>query len=389
MASAIDATRPTDEEGYAGDLRANLQAAKDEIEALQSGKAAAGHSHDAGDIDSGTLADARVAQSNVKQHEAALSITEAQIADLVHDAVALLGVSLDASVGTPSDGDLLVYRSVDDDWVLEQKPEFSAALDDVTDVTITSPGDNEVLAFDGSSGEWINQTPAEAGLAEAGHTHGLAEITDSGTAASHDVPASGDAAAGEVVKGDDTRLSDARTPSAHTHPLSDVTDSGALAAKDTVATADIDDDAVTPAKLDRAYSEPGHGHDGEALDLQDALLTRPQLKDYSEARTTPSISAGSLTLDLEAGNVFDVVLTEDVTGITVVNAPAAGSLGTVTVRLRQDGTGGRTVDVSGFDFGDQGAPAMPATATTGRLWITALTLDGGTTWEAMAGFEKS
>lgn len=43
-----------------------------------------------------------------------------------------------------------------------------------------------------------------------------------GTAAPLDVPASGDAAAGEVVKGDDSRLSDARAPTAHTHPWSDV-----------------------------------------------------------------------------------------------------------------------------------------------------------------------
>lgn len=44
-----------------------------------------------------------------------------------------------------------------------------------------------------------------------------------GTAAVLDAPASGDAAVGEVVKGDDTRLTDARTPAAHTHPQSEVT----------------------------------------------------------------------------------------------------------------------------------------------------------------------
>lgn len=37
---------------------------------------------DAGEIDSGTLADARVAESNVTQHQAALSVTESQISDL-------------------------------------------------------------------------------------------------------------------------------------------------------------------------------------------------------------------------------------------------------------------------------------------------------------------
>jgi hypothetical protein len=39
------------------------------------------HTHDAGDIASGTFADARIAQSSVTQHQAALSITESQISD--------------------------------------------------------------------------------------------------------------------------------------------------------------------------------------------------------------------------------------------------------------------------------------------------------------------
>ena len=58
MASAIDPTKPTD--GVPSvklDLRTNLQAAKTEIEALQTGKADLGHQHVVGDItDAGALA---------------------------------------------------------------------------------------------------------------------------------------------------------------------------------------------------------------------------------------------------------------------------------------------------------------------------------------------
>lgn len=50
-----------------------------------------------------------------------------------------------------------------------------------------------------------------------------------GTSAVLSVPASGDAAAGEVVKGNDTRLSDTRTPSAHTHPHTAITGLGTAA----------------------------------------------------------------------------------------------------------------------------------------------------------------
>ena len=55
------------------------------------------------------------------------------------------------------------------------------------------------------------------------HTHTLSDITDSGTAAPLNVASSGDAASSEVVKGDDSRLTDARTPSSHTHAISEVT----------------------------------------------------------------------------------------------------------------------------------------------------------------------
>lgn len=61
-------------------------------------------------------------------------------------------------------------------------------------------------------------------VANDSHSHTLSTVTDAGTAASYDVASSGDAGAGEVVKGNDTRLSDARTPVAHTHSKTDVTD---------------------------------------------------------------------------------------------------------------------------------------------------------------------
>ncbi len=51
-------------------------------------------------------------------------------------------------------------------------------LDELIDVTITAVVDNEILGFNSGSGEWINQTPAELGLSEIGHTHVATDITD-------------------------------------------------------------------------------------------------------------------------------------------------------------------------------------------------------------------
>lgn len=101
--------------------------------------------------------------------------------------VALRGVALDSTVGTPSDGDILVYRTSGLDWVLEAKPAGGSnpAINDITDVTITSVADNEVLAYNTGTNEWINQTPAEAGLASATHTHTASDVTDFDTEVSN------------------------------------------------------------------------------------------------------------------------------------------------------------------------------------------------------------
>ena len=75
-----------------------------------------------------------------------------------------------------------------------------------------------------------------SGVAADVHTHSISDITDRGSASELDVAVSGDALAGQVVKGDDTRLTDDRNPLAHTHTLSDVTDAGTSAGLDVAAT---------------------------------------------------------------------------------------------------------------------------------------------------------
>lgn len=58
-------------------------------------------------------------------------------------------------------------------------------------------------------------TPAAIGAAASSHTHTISSLTGYGTAASKNVPVSGDASATQVVLGDDTRLTDSRDPTSH------------------------------------------------------------------------------------------------------------------------------------------------------------------------------
>ena len=70
-------------------------------------------------------------------------------------------------------------------------------------------------------------THTKTDITDFAHTHTKSEITDFptlGTAASKDVPTSGNASSSQVVMGNDTRLTDSRTPTSHTHTVSEVTD---------------------------------------------------------------------------------------------------------------------------------------------------------------------
>lgn len=58
-------------------------------------------------------------------------------------------------------------------------------------------------------------SPADIGASAVGHGHVLSHISDAGTAASRDVPESGNASNSQVMLGSDTRNTNARTPTSH------------------------------------------------------------------------------------------------------------------------------------------------------------------------------
>lgn len=127
---------------------------------------------------------------------------QAEITDYDPAVALATGVS-DATIDTPADDEVLAYDTANSDWRNQTAAEAglaeavhthveaditdlgayleSVAVADLSDATITAVADDEVLAYDSGSGEWINQTAAEAGLAEDVHTHVEADITDLGS----------------------------------------------------------------------------------------------------------------------------------------------------------------------------------------------------------------
>ena len=124
--------------------------------------------------------------------------------------------------------------------------------------------------------------------------------------------------------------------------------------------------------------------------MADGNINRAVLKDYGEDTETDATSTATKTLDIAAeGNVFDITLTANCV-ITVSNPSASGTASSITVILRQDGTGNRTVTwPASFDWASATAPTLSTGANEVDV-ITALTIDNGTTWLAFsAGLDLS
>lgn len=118
-----------------------------------------------------------------------------------------------------------------------------------------------------------------------------------------------------------------------------------------------------------------------AVNMADDTLTRPVIKDYGETRTTPSISSGTLTLNLENGNVFGVSLNASITTLTIQNPSASGTACSFTLAFTADGTARTVTWGSSVKWASGNAPTL--TATNGKVDIfTFVTWDAGTNWYA-------
>lgn len=121
------------------------------------------------------------------------------------------------------------------------------------------------------------------------------------------------------------------------------------------------------------------------VNFADQLATRPLLKDYGEEVVAHGAMGTTETFDYSAGNVHTGTLDENVT-ITISNPTASGDLASMLMVLTQDASGGNSITVTnGTWVTADGGDAVPSTTANAVLFITALSVNGGTTWYLFYG----
>ena len=172
---------------------------------------------------------------------------------------------------------------------------------------------------------------AEAIAAQAApqdHQHGIADITDPGALAALDVVGAGEIETNAVTS-DKIQASAVTAVKLANNAVTQakIENGGVVAdkiASNAVITSKLANAAVTQEKIADGAVGASKLQPGIPIDMQDAVLRAAELRDYAETSPSPQISSGTLTLDLETGNVFEVILSQNVTSLIVAHPPAAG-----------------------------------------------------------------
>lgn len=225
-----------------------------------------------------------------------------------------------------------------------------------------------------------------------GHTHAVSEVTGLQASLDSKLPTA------NFTYANITGVPSTFTPSAHTHAVSDVTGLQAsldsklpsanftyanLTGKPTLATVATSGSYTDLSNIPTLAGLGSNSFTG-SQNLQDNELIRAKIRDYSETVSSPTISSGTLTLNLETSNIFTVSLNAAITTLTISNPPASGSGGSFTLIFTADGTARAVTWPASIKWAGGTAPTL--TSTSGKLDTFAFfTSDGGTSWQGYVG----
>lgn len=221
------------------------------------------------------------------------------------------------------------------------------------------------------------------------HQHTLADVTDSGALAGLDSIGADeiepDAVISVKILAGAVTTAKLADQAVATSKLAEDAVSANKIADGAVTTAKLADDAVTQAKIADGAVGANQMQAGIPISMQGALLSGPELRDYSETSPVSAVTSGTVILNLEEGNVFEVTLTDNIDTLILANPPAAERAGSCSLILKQDGAGGRTVVWPASVKWPGGAPPTITSAADAIDVYALITRDGGVTWYGFPG----
>jgi len=135
--------------------------------------------------------------------------------------------------------------------------------------------------------------------------------------------------------------------------------------------------SATVAVANAALPKAGGTMSGETI-FADQLVTRPEIKDYSETYNASS-GSGTVDLDLQTGNVFQHTASGGNVTFTFSNPPASGKAGSFTLKWIQDSSDRTITWPASVDWAGGSAPSVTSGSAKVDVY-TFTTFDAGTTW---------
>lgn len=253
-----------------------------------------------------------------------------------------------SDIDTTSLGDLATLNKVsanqiNTDAVTSLKIKNSAITEDKLNVT-GNPSSGYVLTSDGSDGfTWVSNSASNYYLTSVTQSNQTLTFNLGGGFSGTNPTFTFGSGAFASVSATTTDRNSAKVPRAdHTHAMSHITDSGDLAILDTVGTSDIDNNAITAAKL-----SPSVGTNGQVLSLSGGNLAwvagQAGASNFLSLSDTPSsytadpgdiLQVNSGTNGLE----FTTFSLKNINQVTTVNSGAAGKV--LAVDVNNQGSSG-------------------------------------------------
>ena len=180
-------------------------------------------------------------------------------------------------------------------------------------------------------------------------------------------------------------------PSAHNHTISQITDFPSLA---TVATSGLYSDLTGTPDLTGylttataastyqpigSYATTGENTFSGTQSLAGNFIDKPTLRSSRDAKATPPISAGTLTLDLSTSNFFAVSLNAAITTLSITNVPTS-VVASFVLEFTADGTARAVAWPASFRFPSGTTPTLTTTSGKKDVFVV-YTSDDGVTFD--------